>query len=229
TEQVAGECARLASEESPRMSAAAQAQGLATLRARAAEKRGARRSNLFAFLAPVPRWAQIVAVAILVVLIANGVTAAAANSLPGSVLYPFKRFTEGGQLLLQNTNAQRAQLWMNFANTRLDEVQRLLKNGVHVDPSLLDTVDESILQALAEIAGTRGGERVELLKQLTQLAIRQQQILDELAADASPKERARLEQTAKLLEGVATYAQSDQAVEPQANPFEFLTPSITPT
>lgn len=230
TNQVAREFSRLAAEESPRLSNAARVQGLNALRAEAAKKRARQRTSPFAFLTAVPRWAMLAAVALIVVLIANGVSAAAADSLPGSWLYPFKRFGEGGQLFLQNSSGQRAQLWMNLANTRLDEVQRLLAGGTQVDPSYLDAVDESILRALSELAGTRGNERVDLLKQLTALAIRQQQILDQLAQNASPVERARLEQTVKLLQGVAGYAQSPKAADdPTFNPMQFLTPSPTPT
>src|SRR4029077_4404053 len=123
-------------------------------------------------------------------------------------LYPFKRFTEGGELLLQNTNADRARLWLDLANRRLDELQKLLAAHQTVDPSALDAVDESIMRALSEIAGTKGSERVELLQKLTQLATRQQLIVDALAANASPTERARLEQTSKLLSGIASYVQS---------------------
>jgi len=229
-EQVARAFARLASEESPRLSPAARARGINLLRARAAQKRAERHPNPFAFLLAAPRWAQIGAVALLVVLIANGVSSVAADSLPGGLLYPFKRFGEGGQLLLQNTSGQRAQVWMNFANTRLDEVQRMIQNGARVDPTFLDAVDESILRALTEIAGTRGDERVELLKQLTQLAIRQQRIVHQLAQKAPPAERARLEQTARLLQGVAEFTQSPDAVSgTDASPLQFLTPSPTPT
>jgi len=229
-EQVAREFARLAAEESPRLSNTARSQGLNALRVGAANKRAQRQMNPFGFLSAAPRWAMLAAVALIVALIANGVSVAAADSLPGSWLYPFKRFGEDGQLLFQNSNGQRAQLWMNFANTRLDEVQRLLASGTRVDPSYLDAVDESILRALSELAGTRGDERVELLKKLTALAIRQQQILVQLAQNASPVERARLEQTAKFLQGVAGYAQSPQAVDdPTFNPMQFLTPSPTPT
>lgn len=229
-DRIAQGFAHLAAEESPRMSNAARGRGIQTLRARAAEKRAAQRPNVFALFRNVPRWAQFAAVALLVALVANGVSGAAANSLPGSLLYPFKRFGEDGQLLLQNTNGQRAQLWMDFANTRLDEVQRLAKSGARVDPATLDAVDESILRALGELGGTHGSERVELLKELTQLAVRQQDILNEIGQNASPSERARLERTAKLLRGVASYAQSpDAGVSSDTSPFEFLTPSTTPT
>src|SRR2546421_6509486 len=121
-EQVAREFARLTVQESPRMSNVARTQGLNAIRARAAQKHAGRRPNLFALLFGLPRLVQIGAVALVVISIANGVSNAAADALPGSILYPFKRFSEGGQLLLQNTNGQRAQLWMNLANTRLDEV-----------------------------------------------------------------------------------------------------------
>lgn len=229
-EQVAHEFARLATEESPRMSNAARAQGLGALRAQASRKRAAQCPNWFGFLNAVPRWAQVGAVALVVVLVANGVTIAAADALPGSPLYVFKRVSEGGQLLLQNSNGQRAQLWMNLANTRLDELQRLLNNGAQVDPSALDAVDESILRALTELAGTRGEERVALLQSLTALSIRQQQILRQMALNASPADRVRLEQTERLLQGVANYAASpDAVVGPEISPLEFLTPTVTPT
>lgn len=229
-EQMAREFARLAAEESPRMSNAARAQGLETLRARAAQKRAARRPNPFGFLGAAPRWAQIGAVALIVVILANGVSIAAADALPGSLLYPLKRITEDGQLLLQNSSGQRARLWMNLANTRLDELQRLLNSGASVDPSALDAVDESILRALTELAGTRGEERVALLQDLTALAIRQQQILQQMALNVSPENRARLEQTERLLQGVANYATSPNAASgPEISPFQFLTPTVTPT
>lgn len=229
-EQMAREFARLAAEESPRLSNAARTQGLEGLRARAGQKRAARRPNPFAFLTAVPRWVQIGVVALVVVIFANGVSIAAADALPGSLLYPFKRISEGGQLLLQNSNGQRAQLWMNLANTRLDELQRLLNAGAHVDPSALDAADESILRALTELAGTRGQERVELLQALTALSIRQQQILRQMALNASPADRARLEQTERLLQGVANYAASpDAMIGPEISPLQFLTRTVTPT
>jgi len=228
SENVARALARLAAEESPRLAAASRARGLNELRAQATLKHKPRRSSSFAKLAFVPRWAQIAAVAIIVVALANSVSTVAADSLPGSWWYLFKRIGEGGQLLLQNTHGQRAQLWMNLANTRLDEVQRLIASGARVNPAILDAVDESIMHALSEIAGTRGSERVELLKQLTQLAIRQQEVVDTLAHNASPEDRARLEQTARFLKDVAVYSASDAAVESDSSPLQFLTPSVTP-
>lgn len=226
-ERVAHEFARLSAEESPRLSTAARNRGLAALRERAALKRQAVRPGPLIFLRRVPRWAQMAVVALIVVLLANGVTSAAADSLPGSFWYPFKRITEGGQLFFQNSNAQRARVWMSLANTRLDEAQRLLRSGKQVDPSMLDAVDESILRALSELAGTRGDERVELLKTLTQLAIRQQQVLRQMATNAPPEQRARLEQSANFLQGVANYASSDAAIGPELDPLRFLTPPAT--
>src|SRR4029079_1568756 len=80
-EQVVREFARLAAEESPRMSNAARADGLHMLRMRAAPKPSLGRLNPIAFLSTVPRWAQIGVVALLVVLAANGIGAVAADSL----------------------------------------------------------------------------------------------------------------------------------------------------
>ncbi len=228
-ERVAREFARLAAEEAPRLSQAARSQGLEALHRRASAERARARPNFFAWLGRVPHWAQLAAVALIVVVIANGVSSAAADSLPGSPLYPFKRLNEGGQLLLSNSNAQRAQMWMNLANKRLDEVQRLLLEGSSVDPSALDAVDESILQSLTEIARTRGRERVELLKQLTQLAIRQQLLVDQMAQSADEQARQRFIQTARLLGNVASFAQSDAASSTEFDPRELFAPSAAPS
>lgn len=225
--RVAREFARLVTEESPRLTPGGRARGWARLQAAAAVKR---RRQPLAWIGRVPRWAQMVAVAVLVVLLANGVSAVAADSLPGSPLYAFKRFGEGGQLLLQSTNADRARLWMNLANRRLDEIARLAARGGRVESTAFDAVDESILRALSEIAGTRGSDRVALLQELTLLAVRQQQILDSLALTAAPDQRPRYEQTAKLLAGVASFATSAQTGKPDEDlpPFGLKTPSPTP-
>ncbi len=237
-EPLAAEITRVFMEESPRLAPSIQARQLAQLRARAAQKRRATASGSrwdFSWLLhAMPRWAQVAAVAIVVVLLANGITVASASSLPGSPLYPVKRLAEQSNLFLAPTAGERARVWMNLASIRLDEAQRVLAAGQRVDPALLDAVDQSIFNALAEIAGTRGAERVDLLKQITQLSIRQQQVLDGLAPKAPPTDRARFEQTSRLLGGVATLAGAAESnpslpLAPTPPPTATGTPTATPT
>jgi Domain of unknown function (DUF5667) len=234
-EQLSAEVARVFVETSPRLANAVQARQLADLRARALQKRAARRFRVLRILAAIPRWAQIAVIALVVVLLANGITGAAAGSLPGSPLYFFKRFAEQSNVLLTPTASDRARAWMNLASVRLDEAQRLVANKQRVDPATLDAVDQSILNALSEIAATRGPQRVALLQAITQLAIRQQSILDQLAAEALPADRQRLEQTARLLNGIAALAgtvppDSGSAPTPATpTPTESATPTLVPT
>ncbi len=210
-EHLAAQVSRVMTEESPRLSTAAQVRTLALLRARAAEKRTARRFDIAWLLRAAPRWAQIAAVAIVVVIIANGITAASASSLPGSPLYPVKRLAEQSNVLLAPTAGERARIWMNLASRRLDEVQRLVPLQPRVDPGTLDAIDDSILHALTEIASTRGTERIALLQQIIQLSVREQTILDELALQASSDDRARFQETARLMADVARLAGTAQS------------------
>lgn len=224
-EDLAAQVARVMTEESPRPSTAAQVRNLAFLRARAAEKRAARHFDIAWFLHAAPRWVQIAAVAIVVVITANGITVASASSLPGSPLYSVKRLAEQSNVFLAPTAGERARIWMNLASRRLDEVQRLVALEPRVDPGTLDAIDESILHALTEIAGTRGTERIALLQQIVELSVREQNVLDELSLEASVDDRVRFQQTVRLMANVANFADAAQS-NPQLPP---STPTSTET
>jgi hypothetical protein len=222
---LAAEISRVITEESPRLSTAAHVRNLALLRARSTQKRAARRLDAAWLLHAAPRWVQIAAVAIIVVIIANGITVASASSLPGSPLYAVKRLAEQSNVLFAPTAGERARIWMDLASRRLDEVQRLLAQQPRVDPGTLDAIDESILRALTETAGTRGTERIALLQQIIQLAVREQIVLDELALQASEDDRPRFQETSRLMANVAHLAGAAEA-----NPaLPLVTPTSTPT
>ena len=233
-ESLAYELLRVAAEDTPRLSAVSRSRGLVQLRASAAKKRRNSRPNALWFLFTVPHWAQAAAAVIILGIALTGVTRASADALPGAPLYGVKRFTEGSQLLIESSPGERARLSLDFANRRLDELQRVIANKQSVDPAALDAIDESILRALNEIIATKGAERVTLLQAVTDLATRQQQIVDTFGARAEPDERPRFAQTSKLLAGVAsiaTAAQSNGAVGPEIVPSvsEPNTPTSAPT
>lgn len=205
------EISRVFLEESPRISTLAQSRHLAELKMRAGSKRSESRFKNGWFLRWAPRALQIAALAVILVFIANGITVVSASSLPGSPLYSVKRWTEQSEVIFAPTAGGRARIWMALAGRRLDEVQRLLEIQPQVASESLDDIDESILQALTETAGTRGQERIELLEQLIKLAFREQTVLDELAPKASSDDRARLQQTSHLMSDVANIASSAQS------------------
>lgn len=230
-QHLGAELERVFAEESPRLSSSAQTRHLAALKYRAAVRRGAPALNFAWLRHALPRWAQVAAVAIVVVILANGMTVASASSLPGSPLYPVKRLAEQSNVLLATTPGERARIWMNLAGRRLDEVQRLLATEPHVNPIALDDIDESILRALTEVAGTRGTERIALLKQIIQLSVREQTVLDELAQTAPSDDRDRFEQTARLMEDVAHIAGTAQSSlgVPLSTPTNTATSTASPT
>ena len=87
-------------------------------------------SNIFSFGIPQQFvWARIaVSVFIVVVLLSTlsaGTAYAAQSSLPGDLLYPVKTFTEDGRLLVADGNDDKAELNLEFAQTRLEEMEKL--------------------------------------------------------------------------------------------------------
>jgi Domain of unknown function (DUF5667) len=210
-EQIASEISRVLTEESPRLSTGARQIHLAQLREEARSRRSTTRAGFAWLLRIAPRLAQVAAIAIVALIMANGITIASASSLPGSPLYPVKRLAEQSNVFLAPTAGQRARLWMTLASRRLDEVQGLLAIQPRVDPRVLDDVDDSILHALTEIATTRGPERITLLEQIIQLSVREQTVLDGLAQKATTDDRVRFQQSARLLGDVARIAGSAQS------------------
>jgi len=90
------------------------------------------RSFMEIFSFGLPRqliWARVALTAlvilILITLLAGGTAYAAQESLPGDPLYPVKIGTEDARLLLAGNNADKAELNLEFAQTRLMEMSRV--------------------------------------------------------------------------------------------------------
>ena len=75
------------------------------------------------------KWATV-ALAVLVIFVVGGGTGiASANSMPGDPLYRVKTIVERIQMGLTFGNENKAQLHMNFAERRSDEMQTLIDEG----------------------------------------------------------------------------------------------------
>jgi hypothetical protein len=94
-----------------------------------------------------------VAAGFVVMLIVSGLIAvpASANSLPGDALYPVKRQVENLQLSITSAPDTRAEMYLNQAQTRLDEWQQL-SNQDEYDGQVLDdglvSINEAVTIAL---------------------------------------------------------------------------------
>lgn len=78
----------------------------------------------------VPRWAMVVAMVFLLVLVAgSGTVAASSDSLPGDALYSVKTTTERVRLFFSGSDVARAKLEAEFAGRRVQEMTRMARRG----------------------------------------------------------------------------------------------------
>jgi hypothetical protein len=75
------------------------------------------------------RWVAPVAVVIAVLLAGSGTVAAASNSLPDGPLYQVKLATEAVQLALTPSALGKAELYVRFADRRVDEIIKMADKG----------------------------------------------------------------------------------------------------
>ncbi|RSS66763.1 DUF5667 domain-containing protein [Streptomyces sp. WAC06614] len=95
--------------------------------------RGAHRATPLRKLRPRSRWSKGIAAGGLTVGVAagafSGVAAASTDALPGDSLYPLKRGVEDLKLGMADDDADRGELYLTRASTRLSEARRLMDRG----------------------------------------------------------------------------------------------------
>lgn len=107
----------------------------------------ARRSGSHRPFWPILRWAGALAAC---AVAAFGVSAAASQSIPGSLLYPIKLFTERVTFALTTEPGKRAELRLSFADDRLEELIRSARKEGRIDPALLRQVHRESEGALRD-------------------------------------------------------------------------------
>ena len=75
------------------------------------------------------RWVTAMATALVVCLAGMGLLAASVDSLPNGFFYPMKTATEQARLTLALSDLDRAQLQLEFAESRLDEMTTMAGRG----------------------------------------------------------------------------------------------------
>ncbi|MFD0381003.1 DUF5667 domain-containing protein [Streptomyces sp. NPDC127112] len=95
--------------------------------------RGAHRATSLRKLRPRSRWSKGIAAGGLTVGVAagafSGVAAASTDALPGDSLYPVKLGMEDLKLGLADKDADRGELYLDQASSRLSEARRLMERG----------------------------------------------------------------------------------------------------
>lgn len=93
--------------------------------------RGAHRASPLRKLRPRSRWSKGLAAGGLTVGVAagafSGVAAASSDALPGDSLYGLKRGMEDLKLGMANDDADRGEIYLDQASTRLQEARRLME------------------------------------------------------------------------------------------------------
>jgi len=88
-----------------------------------------RRLDIFGWLKPLAR-RTAVAIVVAALLVGGGATAyAAQESMPGDALYPLKLGTEQARLVLSRSDTSKAELYLTFANRRVEEMATLAERG----------------------------------------------------------------------------------------------------
>jgi uncharacterized membrane protein YgcG len=139
--------ARQASAVEPRPDFKAQVRYQVHSRA-AATGRGAAQKGM-PFRSWVPRWAMVVAMVFLLVLVAgSGTVAASSDTVPGDALYSVKTTTERVRLFFSGSDVARARLEAEFAGRRVQEMTRMARRG---DTVRLDALRVRFNEHLARI------------------------------------------------------------------------------
>ncbi|MCU0489467.1 MAG: DUF5667 domain-containing protein [Anaerolineales bacterium] len=139
----------------------------------------------------------VILAAVVILAGAIGVTRAAAQSaIPGDALYPVKTGLEQTRLSLASDAGVRAEMKMEFAEKRLDEIQKLIQEGRYqeVNAAVLafeSEINGAILElgTLAEIDPTRAAA---IAKVITSALTRYAQALSALAASAPDSVRSEV-------------------------------------
>lgn len=184
--------------------------------------------------APRPRAWQRVLVPMMTMVVmffgASAAVAASATSLPGDVLYPVKRGTETAQLLFADGPEAEAQLQLQFARTRLNELR-----------AIAATRPERVAQVVADMgasleaagAGTQDVvAQTETLREEVQLAVAELdvEVPDEALVAISPPAAPDVaqEETATATSDPTEVAAAP-GVNPEALPLTTSEPSLVAT
>jgi hypothetical protein len=138
-----------------------------------------------------------IVVALMFVFGGSALTVMASQSaLPGDRLYPIKTSLEQTRTSLSRDSADRAELYIEFAGKRLQELEQLIAEGrfLHVTPATLE-FEMHIQNALLEIdaLSTQDPDRAgQLLQQITQSLIRYSNALSIMVDDVPDSVRAEM-------------------------------------
>jgi hypothetical protein len=179
------------------------------------------------------RWAMALGLLLALVWGGTGAAAAAAESVPGELLYPVKRTAEVVRLVMTPPAAQ-SELHLAFAEERAQELADVTKRGTGT-AEVIDRLTAEMLaesdKALAQVSAAPAGQQARLLAQVLTVVADQQTLLvwvnDQLAAAAEAElanDLATAQANAALAED-----QLAQLPDPTSTVPTEVAPTVAPT
>ena len=128
------------------------------------------------------RWVFVFS--IIFICFIGGLYFTTANSLPGDPLYSLKRGMENLQLIFTKDSLEKAQLYIQHANERLEETKQVVQTGkTGYIPAIMNDYNENMNQARVEIQESKEQKRdvVPILESLSESTAKQSAILQNIA------------------------------------------------
>lgn len=133
-------------------------------------QRETRKSGTPSFVRLVLRLALAAALIVLIAGVESGLLIASASSLPGEPLYVLKRASEGVHLAFTQGSARRAELYIFFAQRRLNEAMQQHRKGQHWDESVLGDLSANLQAAVDELAQSGGATTQDNWQRIAELS-----------------------------------------------------------
>jgi len=134
----------------------------------------------------------------LVFALGFGFTAASADTVPGDVLYPVKRFVEKVRLSFSMNDNNEAELRIAFSEERFTEALKKYHRAGVVDDGLFRQMLEEAKLALDEALDLPPEERTKLLSHVGYLTAHQKNVIETVRQNASPEIQRALEPVAEM-------------------------------
>lgn len=134
-------------------------------------------------------------------LLGGGATVAAAqDDLPNQSLYQLKLWTENATLALNGDPQEQANLLMNMAQTRVQEMAALAEMGIAPPDQVRERLEEHLRQTLRLAADMDEATREQTLLQLRERLQTQDRIMEQLQLHADTATEPLLTRTRQMLQ-----------------------------
>jgi len=154
-----------------------------TLKPRRTGESNARRARTASRRSWATRFAAIGAVILIALSSLGGTVYAAQAAQPDDLLYGVKTLTEDIQVALENDPEDKLDLYMSFANRRLQEIQAQLAAGEEVSQKALDLLEKHSEKMLEQAAKLDGQGMENALRRIETNLQQQNQMMAELGKE----------------------------------------------